>query len=61
MKDAVGEALVSMIGGLRTRRTEIAADREGLRKTMWDSAQQAREMAAQTIKETRKLVGLPKR
>jgi len=61
LKDAVGEALVEMIGGLRARRTEIAADREGLRKTMWDSAQQAREMAAQTIKETRKLVGLPKR
>ena len=61
LKDAVGDALVEMIGALRARRAEIAADKEGLRKIMWDSAQQAREMAAQTIKETRRLVGLPKR
>ena len=61
LKDAVAEGLVAMLGPMRERRAEIAADREGLRKIMWDCAQQARELAAQTIKETRKLVGLPKR
>ncbi len=61
LKDAVADALSDLITPLRTRRAEIAADKEALRKSMWDSAQQAREMAMQTLKDVRRLVGLPKR
>jgi tryptophanyl-tRNA synthetase len=61
LKDAVADALVELTGGFRVRRAEIAADKEAVRKSMWNSAQQAREMAAQTMKDVRRLVGLPKR
>jgi tryptophanyl-tRNA synthetase len=61
LKDAVADAVVALTSSLRQRRAEIAADKEALRKSMWDSAQQAREMAVQTIKDVRRMVGLPKR
>ncbi len=61
LKDAVADALVELTANFRTRRAEIAADKEAVRKSMWDSAQQAREMAMQTMKDVRRMVGLPKR
>ena len=61
LKDAVATALVDLTGSLRVHREEIAKDREQVRKTMWDNAQKAREIAAQTIKDVRRLTGLPKR
>ena len=61
LKEAVADTLVELTTNLRTRREEIAKDRELVRKTMWDSAQKAREIAGQTIKDVRRLAGLPKR
>lgn len=61
LKDAVADALVELTGSFRARRDEIAADKEAVRKSMWDSAQQAREIAVKTMKDVRRLVGLPKR
>jgi tryptophanyl-tRNA synthetase len=61
LKEAVADALVELTSNLRVRRDEIAKDREQVRKTMWDNAQKAHEIAAQTIKDVRRLAGLPKR
>lgn len=61
LKEAVADALVELTSGMRARREEIAKDREAVRKTMWENALKAREVAAQTIKDVRRLAGLPKR
>jgi len=61
LKEAVADALVELTSGMRARRDEIAKDREAVRKTMWENALKAREVAAQTIKDVRRLAGLPKR
>jgi tryptophanyl-tRNA synthetase len=61
LKDAVGDALVKLTSDMRTRRTEVAADREAIRKLMYQTSQQAREIAVQTLKDVRRIVGLPKR
>ncbi len=61
LKDAVGDVLVKLTHDMRTRRAEVAGDREAIRKLMYQTAQQAHEIAAQTIKDVRRVVGLPKR
>ncbi len=61
LKEAVADALVELTSTMRARREEVSKDREYVRKTMWDSAQKARDIAGQTIKDVRRLAGLPKR
>ena len=61
LKDAVADALVALSSTMRARRAEIAADRDAIRALMRDTAGQARTVAAQTIKEVRRLTGLPMR
>lgn len=61
LKDAVADALVALSSGVRARRAEIAADRDAIHKLMHETADQARTVAAQTITDVRRLVGLPQR
>lgn len=61
LKDAVADTLVSLSTGMRARRSEIAADRGAIIKLMHDTADQARSVASETIKDVRKLTGLPSR
>ncbi len=60
LKDAVADALVELTGGLRARRAEIAADRDRVKRLMREGAERAREIARATMKDVRRLTGLPK-
>lgn len=61
LKEAVGDAMVELTDAFRVRKAEIAGDREAVRRLMFRGAEKARAMASETIKDVRRLVGLPKR
>ncbi len=46
---------------MRKRRDDIAADRKAVMQTVSDMSEKARDLASQTLKGVRRLVGLPKR
>jgi tryptophanyl-tRNA synthetase len=60
LKEAVGEVLVELTGKFRMRRAEIAADKDNIKRLMAESAERARAIAHVTMKDVRRLVGLPK-
>jgi tryptophanyl-tRNA synthetase len=60
LKDAVAEALVELTGAMRLRRQEIAADRERVKRLMREGADKARGLARATMKDVRRMTGLPK-
>lgn len=60
LKDAVADALVELTGARRSRREEIASDRDQVKKLMREGADRARAIAQVTMKDVRRLVGLPK-
>ncbi|MCS6773971.1 MAG: tryptophan--tRNA ligase [Anaerolineae bacterium] len=60
LKEATADALVALTSAMRTRRAEIMADREGVKRLMKEGADKARAIATQTMREVRRLVGLPK-
>ena len=60
LKEAVADALVQLTGNLRTKRADIAADRDNVKRLMYDGSQKASGIARETLAEVRKLVGLPK-
>jgi tryptophanyl-tRNA synthetase len=60
LKDATADALVELTSAMRARRAEIMADREAIKKQMYESAQKARAIATQTMKDVRRMTGLPK-
>lgn len=59
LKEAVAEALVSVINPMRTRRTEIMRDKDAAMDKVRRTSAQVREIAQNTLKEVRALVGLP--
>lgn len=59
LKDAVADALIELTSGLRARRAEIAADRDRVRRLMHEGAAKARAIARATMKDVRRLTGLP--
>lgn len=61
LKDAVGDALVELTSGFRDRREAILADKKAVLQTVRESSEKAREIAQTTLKEVRRLVGLPKK
>lgn len=61
LKEAVADALVELTGDFRKRREEFIKDRKGAMKQIHKSSENAREIAGETLKEVRKLCGLPKR
>jgi tryptophanyl-tRNA synthetase len=61
LKEALGDALVELTGEFRKRREEFVKDRKGAMKQVHKSSEKARELAGETLKEVKKLCGLPKR
>lgn len=59
LKEAVADALVELTSDLRARRAEIGADRERVRRLMREGAEKARAIARATMKDVRRLTGLP--
>ena len=60
LKEAVAEAIVELTSGMRQRREAIASDREQVKRLMREGAEKARAIARVTMKDVRRLVGLPK-
>jgi len=61
LKDAAADAIVELTSGMRTRRAEILADRDAVKRLMRDGAEKAQVITRATMKEVRQLVGLPRR
>ncbi len=61
LKEVVADALVELTAGLRARRDELSKDVSGVNKQVKEMSQQAREIASETLREVRKLTGLPER
>ncbi|MEA2207006.1 MAG: tryptophanyl-tRNA synthetase [Blastocatellia bacterium] len=61
LKEATANALVTLTSRLRSRREEIAADAEGVKTRVKDMSEKARLIARETLKEVRRLTGLPER
>jgi len=59
LKEAVAEALIEVVRPLRVRRKELMRDREEAVGQVRRRSQEARETAHETLREVRRLVGLP--
>jgi tryptophanyl-tRNA synthetase len=60
LKDATADALVELTQGMRARRAGIMADKDNVKRLMKEGADKARAVAVQTMKDVRRLTGLPK-
>jgi tryptophanyl-tRNA synthetase len=61
LKDAAADALVTLTGAFRARKQEIASDKTYVATMIQLGTEKARASATTTMKEVRRLVGLPKR
>jgi tryptophanyl-tRNA synthetase len=59
LKDEVANALVELTAGFRATRAEIKDDAELIGRRVRESSARARELARETLKQVRELVGLP--
>ncbi len=59
LKDAVIEALTTLIEPMRQRRAELEQDQDAVWDRFIQSSRRARELAAQTLDEVKRRVGLP--
>jgi tryptophanyl-tRNA synthetase len=57
-KEAVGEAVVELLAPVRERYASLRADEEGLEATLRGGAERAREIAAGTLAEVRRAMGV---
>lgn len=58
MKKQLAEDMVKFIAPIREKAKEIRSDEEGLKKILQRGAEQARESARETLKQTRELIGV---
>ncbi len=58
LKEAVAEAIADHFAGFRTRRAEIAADKENVEAILQRGAEAAREVAKKTMEEVRVKIGI---
>lgn len=61
LKDTCADVVVAMVNPMRERREELMKQRKDILKAVEKRADDARDIASETIKEVRRLVGLPKR
>jgi tryptophanyl-tRNA synthetase len=61
LKEAAADALVTLTSGFRARKAALVADKDGVKRLIAQGADNARAVAADTIKEVRRIVGLPRR
>jgi tryptophanyl-tRNA synthetase len=59
LKEAVGDALSALVNPMRSRRAELMKDRSRVIRNVHEMSTQARDVARNTMKEVRTLVGLP--
>jgi tryptophanyl-tRNA synthetase len=57
-KDAVGEALVGLLGPVRERYQELRPDEAGIERTLAEGAERARVIATDTMAEVRAAMGI---
>ena len=61
LKETVADAIVELTSKLKTRRQEIAADPGTVNSQVRGMSDKARTMAGDTMKEVRRIIGLPPR
>ena len=61
LKETVAEAIVELTSKLKDRRQEIAADSENVNVQVREMSDKARAIAGDTLKEVRRMIGLPSR
>lgn len=59
LKNATADALVELTSGLRTRRADLMSRPEYVDKVIREGSEKARVVTRETIREVRKLTGLP--
>jgi tryptophanyl-tRNA synthetase len=57
-KEAVGEALVELLGPIRERYRELRADKDGIEGVLAAGAERARSIARDTMTEVREVMGI---
>ena len=60
LKETAADVVASLTNRMRQRRAEIAADKKAVVKAAHEMSDEARDLASQTLKEARRLAGLPK-
>lgn len=60
LKATAADVVVQLTNAMRARRDDIAADRKALLKTVQEMCDDARDIASETLKDVRRLTGLPK-
>jgi tryptophanyl-tRNA synthetase len=61
LKEAVAETLAEFTGTFRARRAELMKDKKAVLQIVREGSEKAREVAAATLKEVRRMVGLPRK
>lgn len=60
LKERAADVVVELTNSMRARREELASDRKALMKLVQEMSDDARDLASKTLKEVRRLAGLPK-
>ena len=60
LKETAADIVASLTNQMRERREELASDRKEVMKYVQSMSDDARDRASETLKEVRRLVGLPK-
>ena len=60
LKETAADVVVQLTNEMRARREDVVADRKAVLKSVQEMNDDARDMASETLKEARRLVGLPK-
>lgn len=60
LKETAADIVSQLTNSMRARREEFAADRKAVLKCAQEMSDDARDMASETLKEVRRLAGLPK-
>ena len=60
LKETAAEIVVQLTNGMRAKREELLTDKKAILKKVQEMSDDARDMASETLKEVRRLSGLPK-
>lgn len=61
LKETAADIVCQLTNKMRTRREEIASDRKAVMSKIQETSDDARDVASETLKDVRRLAGLPKR
>ena len=60
VKDQAAEVVVQLTNAMRQRRSELESNKKEVMKRVFEMCDDARDLASETLKEVRRLSGLPK-